>query len=68
MDSLWSGVLVLNDFFRTFVRGGRARTSKEMDGTLKIGHDYPCAEDSFKTKSKSIPFISGALLLGNFIF
>ena len=39
MDFLWSGVLVLNDFFRTFVRRGRAKTSKEMDGTLKIDHD-----------------------------
>ena len=59
MDFLWSGVLVLNDFFRTFVRRGRARTSEEIDGTLKIDHDYPCKEESFKKKSKSIPFISG---------
>ena len=55
MDFLWSGVLVLNDFFRTFVRGGRARTSKEMDETLKIH----VRRNPSKKKSKSIPFISG---------
>ena len=53
MDFLWSGVLVLNDFFRTFVRGGRARTSKEMDGTLKIDHDYPCKGGILQKRSRS---------------
>ena len=53
MDFLWSGVLVLNDFFRTFVRGGRARTSKEMDGTLKIDRDYPCKGGILQKRSPS---------------